>query len=113
MHAADITTVGETYRHAKWPRGTFRNRREVIQRALDDIGLNSRALRVHGIRRQIYCAPLASNTREWLRGDCAQLDFTVRPTIELATWWKSRWGIPRSGRITAWKDFNPVTWQLW
>jgi hypothetical protein len=112
-HAAEIIADGTTYRHENWPRGTFRNRREVIQRALDDIGLNSRALRIHGIRRPIYCAPLASNTREWLRGDCTQLNVTAQPASELAAWWRSRWGIPRSSRVTTWRAFNPATWRLW
>lgn len=113
VHAAEITDHGATYRNAKWPRGTFRNRREVIQRALDDIGLNSRALRVHGIQRPIYCAPFADNTREWLRGDCTQLNVTIRSASELAAWWRTRWGIPRSDRVTTWQAFDPGTWQLW
>jgi Domain of unknown function (DUF4338) len=112
-HAAYINSDGTTYRHKKWPRGTFRNRREVIQRALDDIGLNSRALRIHGIRRQIFAASLAANSCEWLRGECEQLDETASSTVELADWWKARWAVPRASRISHWKDFQPCSWKIW
>jgi Domain of unknown function (DUF4338) len=112
-HAAEINRGGATFRHAKWPRGTFRNRREVIQRALDDIGLDSRSLRVHGIRRQIYCAPLAGNAREWLRGESDQLLVSARSTTQLACWWKQRWAIPRADRVGEWRAFSPASWRLW
>lgn len=111
-HALNILN-SPTYRHSKWPRGTFRNRREVIQRALDDIGFNSRALRVHGIRRQIFAAPLADNSCAWLRGECAELGPTASSATELGEWWKARWAIPRAPRVSGWQTFSPDSWRIW
>ena len=47
----------KTYRHERWEVSWVpKNRRETLQRGLKAVGLDPEALRVHGIRRQIYVA---------------------------------------------------------
>jgi hypothetical protein len=56
-----------TARHERWGGDGFRNRREVLQRALALLGFDSEALRVHGVRRQVLAAPLVSCIRNCTR----------------------------------------------
>lgn len=111
--ARDHTSAGDTQRHSRWRGKTFRNRREAIQRALDLLGLDGRALRIHGIRREIFCVPLAENSREWLRGEHAELHGSTPPIAKLSAWWRTRWALPRARTRWASLDFEPTSWQLW
>ena len=103
---------GKTQRHERWTGNSFRNRREVVTKALDALGLPSRKLRIHGIRRQIYVAPMATNAAEFLRGEQLKLQFSARPVDELAAYWRQRWAVPRAHRI-GFSDIERSTWELW
>jgi transcriptional regulator with XRE-family HTH domain len=111
--AIRTTPHGVTERHERWTGKTFRNRREVIQRALDGLGFDSRQLRIHGIRRQVYMAPLATNTLEWLRGESDSLKWCTPDCGTIGTWWLQRWAIQRAARVRAWNAFEPDTWRLY
>lgn len=112
-YAAAVTEPNQTYRHERWPGGSsFRNRREVVQRALESLGLASRKFRIHGVERQVFAAPLAHNTREFLRGETKQLDWRCRGVRDLASYWRDRWALPRLER-TGMPDFDPASWRLW
>lgn len=102
-----------TERHPRWPGNSFRNRREVIHRALEGLGLDSRALRVHGVRRQVFLYPLAENSYAWLAGQDPLLDWHPADADDLSAWWRRRWAIPRSEREGSWQDFRPNEWLLY
>jgi len=112
VHSVDPERAA-TQRHERWTGDGFRNRREVIQRALDGLGFDSRILRVHGVRRQVFHNPLASNSYEWLRGDDTELHWHPAATDALSAWWRERWAIPRSERETSWCDVRANAWRLY
>jgi hypothetical protein len=112
--ALDRTPEGATYRHERWPGGkSFRNRREVIQRALDALGMDSRRMRVHGVRRQVFLAPLAANACAWLRGETTELAWRTWSAEEMASWWRERWAMGRAERVSAWRKFDPTDLRLY
>ncbi|WP_131805884.1 Druantia anti-phage system protein DruA [Mycobacteroides abscessus] len=112
MYASLCTTEGDTHRNAKWGNG-FRNRREVIQRALRALELDPSQLRIHGVQRQVFLAPLASNSLEWLRGERVRLRWNTRSADEHAAWWRKRWALPRSESVPEWQKFDPFSWALY
>ncbi|AXL11391.1 DUF4338 domain-containing protein [Microbacterium foliorum] len=101
-----------THRHENWGTG-FRNRREVIQRGLSAVGLSPSRFRMHGVQREVFLAPLARNSLEWLRGDDSHLEWVSSPVEELASWWKHKWMLPRADRVHTWREFTPDSWRLW
>ena len=101
-----------TSRHESWGGKGFRNRKEVVQKTLTELGL-SQGLCNHGIKREIYVSALAANTRAFLNGNDSELDYYHQPVNELFKWFRSRWLIPRSERDTRYKDWNPQEWKLW
>lgn len=100
-----------TAKHAQWGKG-FRNRREVVLKALSILGL-PRNLIYHGISREVFVVPLATNVRTFLRGETDSLNTTPRPFSDLAVWWKERWAIPRSERDESFRHFERNSWRLW
>lgn len=111
--AAAHTPEGHTYRHANWGGTSFRNRREVLGRAFEALGLNPKKMRLHGVRRQIFLAPLAANYDRWLRRQDDQLDWLTPPAAELGQWWKHRWALTRAASTTQWQSFDPSSWRLY
>ena len=103
----------KTYRHERWEGTGFRNRRETLQRGLKAVGLDPEALRVHGIRRQIYVASLAHNSRELLLGTGEPARWYNRSDDEIGAWWRRRWAEPRAVSQPLYADFNPESWRLW
>jgi transcriptional regulator with XRE-family HTH domain len=112
-YASRITLDGKTQRHERWTGKTFRNRREVIQRALDGLGYDSRKLRIHGVRRQVFLAPLACNAFAWLRGESDSLEWSTYDCGTLGAWWLERWAIQRAARVSGWHRFDPEGWRLY
>lgn len=100
-----------TAKHELWGNG-FRNRREVLQKVFSELGL-PREWRNHGINREIYVAPLAKNSCEFLNGEDSRLDYFDQPASELFGWFRERWLLPRSERETRHLDWNPQRLQLW
>ena len=100
-----------TASHASWGSG-FRNRQEVVQKVLAKLGLPKSWLN-HGIKREIYVAPLARNTCAFLRGDVENLDYYDQPINELFNWFRKRWLLPRSERDSRYKEWKPREWELW
>jgi len=111
--ASTVTPRNKTHRHDRWTGQGFRNRREVVQRSLDALGFDSRQLRVHGIRRQVFIAPLMDNAAKFLRGTETQPRWRTHSVDELSQWWRERWAVKRSITETTWKDFQPESWRLW
>ena len=100
-----------TASHASWADG-FRNRQEVVKKALDKLGLPS-SWHNHGIKREIYVAPLAKNTREFLRGNDQELDYYNQPVNALFNWFRIGWLLPRSQQNDQYKQWNPQELELW
>lgn len=99
-----------TAKQAAWGSG-FRNRREVVKKALGHLGLNE-ALVYHGIRREIFVFPRGSNTPDCLTHGQRLVEYD--DTVDsLFGEFKDRWLMPRSARVPGFKTFDPETWRLW
>ena len=118
------STLGpkHTQRNGKWPggQGSFRNRREVIQKALYSLGFDGYAMRSHGVRRQVFISPLMANAAMFLRGHEHTPRWSTLSTDELSSFWLKRWARPRAKRAQAnesaqseFTSFQPDTWRLW
>jgi hypothetical protein len=99
-----------TAKDARWGTG-FRNRREVVKKALPALGFSDRLL-YHGVRREIFVCPLASNARAFLTGADRTLKPSDLPAAHIVDWYKWRWLHPRSRRLTPSK-WSPETWRLY
>lgn len=102
-----------SHRHQRWGASGFRNRREVIQKALHGLDLPARALRFHGVQREVFMTPLARNAYEYLRGETDELDFFNESVDEISSFWRKRWAVPRSQRDASWSAFEPESWRLY
>jgi len=80
----------------------------VIRQAANELGLGEDLL-IHGIRRQVYLAPLAKNTRSFLLGKSTSPRYLTLSTREITEFWRERWGMPRSKRRPAWREWQPDT----
>ncbi|MEZ5531605.1 MAG: DUF4338 domain-containing protein [Steroidobacteraceae bacterium] len=112
----DLRRLAETHcdataKHGRWGIG-FRNRRELVRKALPLLGL-SRELVYHGVRREIFAAPLASNSLEFLRGEHQRLRPHAPIAAELFAWFRKRWLLPRAARDGAYASFDPDSYRLW
>ena len=58
----------------------------------------------HGIRREAWSIPLASNAGEYLSGIAETPDYYPETFSELAAWWRKRWLLPRAERSRDWVD---------
>ena len=59
----------------------------------------------HGIRRQVYLFPLARNLPNVIQKGKRPL-WIKRPLDDVVAYWKYRWAVPRSKRITRWHSFK-------
>ncbi|MGH8544751.1 MAG: Druantia anti-phage system protein DruA [Gammaproteobacteria bacterium] len=100
-----------TERKFRWGKG-FRNRREVIRKCLSKIGLSKQWLS-HGVGREVFVMPLASNVREFLKGDHSRLRWYDQSADALMSHFRERWLLPRSIRNTEYESWNRDEWRLW
>ena len=77
----------------------------VIRSCFRDLGIPLSGLR-HGIKREVFVAPLASNYKEFLQGQSVDLDFYERSVDDLAAFFSQRWLIPRAKRDLRYKDIT-------
>jgi len=99
-----------TAKDARWGTG-FRNRREVVKKALPALGFSDRLL-YHGVRRELFACPLAIDPREFMRVEQATLELMRRPANQIADWFKRRWMQPRWER-TVLPEWTPQSWRLY
>jgi hypothetical protein len=100
-----------TAKNERWGEG-WRSRREVVRRTLRELDLQPDMV-YHGVRREIYVAPLASNSREFLCGEHSRVQWYHTSAPELFDSFRERWLMPRATRDTRYRNFEPETLRLW
>jgi uncharacterized protein DUF4338 len=100
-----------TAKNASWGVG-FRNRREVIRKALPLLGLSPDLL-YHGIEREVFVAPLGHNARSFLRGDEDDFCAYAYSANDIFAWFRDRWLLPRSRRDQRYKLFDKEEYRIW
>jgi hypothetical protein len=100
-----------TAKQNSWGKG-FRSKREVIKKCLSAIGLSSKLL-YHGIQREIFLAPLASNATQFLRGEVNSPQFFDWPAEELSRKFIDRWLLPRAERVPQYRSFYREAYRIW
>ncbi len=100
-----------TAKHAQWGDG-FRNRRELLRKTLPLLGL-PRELVYHGVRREIFVVPLASNSQAFLTGEDEQLQTYGWTAVDLFAWFQERWLLPRASRDCRYRSFSRDDYRLW
>lgn len=98
-------------KNERWGTG-FRNRREIIRKCLAELGFSDR-LAYHGVEREVYVAPLAKNTRQFLRGEHARLQWHHQTVDELFSYFRSRWLLPRAERDQRYREYDASAYRLW
>ena len=79
----------------------------VVRTALERIGIDGNAILKHGIKREVYAIPLATNWRKVLLGQQSNIDSCVASTAaEISEFCLSRWIVPRASRDDRYKVFE-------
>ena len=76
---------------------------KIFKQAFRHLGLGG--FERHGIRRQVYLFPLATNLRNVIAKGRRQM-WVHRELEDIVGYWKGRWAIDRSRRTSAWKEFK-------
>jgi hypothetical protein len=100
-----------TAKQKKWGVG-FRNRRELVRKALPKMGLSADWLN-HGIQREVFVVPLARNTKSFLRGESQTPHYFGLPFESAVRFWKKRWLMPRAARDQRYREFKASSYRLW
>ena len=100
-----------TAKKEAWGNG-FRNRREVVRKVLGHLGLST-DWQYHGIRREVFVAALAHNTKEFLNGAATTLSPYAQSAAELSQWFRDRWLLPRANWDHRYRSFQPDSYLLW
>jgi len=100
-----------TAKQENWGKG-FRNKREVIRKCLSAIGLSPELVN-HGIRREVYVAPLGTDAIRFLRGEVGRPRYYNWSASDLTELFRERWLIDRANRRPHYKDFSRDEYRLW
>jgi len=76
-------------------------RLRALRKACDILDIDRDLLR-HGIKREVYAVPLATNWREILLGTEVMPEYQYHSVSEISTAALQRWVIPRSERMPEW-----------
>lgn len=95
--------IGKLNRFGQGPNWKIR----TIRTCLQSLGLPSQLL-LHGVRRSVYIAPLASNYKEFLLGEDDAPLFYDNDINSIVEYFKKRWFIPRSQRCHEYLSVEPV-----
>jgi|GEM_PF-100360 len=106
-----IKRLTPTAKSKLWGTG-FRNRREVVKKCIHAAGLHQDLL-YHGVQREVFLIPTASNSAEYLRGDEHALHFYDRRASEIVAWFFERWLLKRADRVPTYRDFSRSSYALW
>jgi hypothetical protein len=100
-----------TAKQSAWGTG-FRNKREVVRKCLSSLRLSPELI-YHGIKREIFVAPLAERAFRFLKGEVRRPHFYDWPADELALAFRQRWLLPRSSRVPEFRDFRRESYRIW
>ena len=100
-----------TAKKTRWGVG-FRNRRELIRKCLQKIGLSPELL-YHGVQREVFAVPLAKNSREFLRGEHSKLLWYRDSAADLADYFKERRLLGRASWDFRYRDFDRQSYRIW
>ncbi len=100
-----------TAKQERWGTG-FRNRREVIRKCLSALGLSSDWI-YHGIKREVFVAPLARNAREFLCGKHSRPLWYNQSETELFEYFRERWLLPRASWDQRYARWSRDEWLIW
>ncbi len=81
----------EPNRSRGWKRSGPRNKKEVLFNTLPALGIDPRMAREHGIRREVFIAPL-SNRIGPEATSAGREESTAQTMADLTAWWADRWG---------------------
>ena len=76
---------------------------KLLREALNYMGL--RGFHSHGIRREVYLLTLVKNLERVIH-DGMKPRWYNRTFSDLEEYWKERWALPRSNRMSEWKEFD-------
>jgi hypothetical protein len=112
----DIRTLVEktcepTAKQESWGSG-FRNKREVIRKGLNAIGLSEKLI-YHGIKREVYMAALGVDALAFLKGEKHQPKFYDWPAQYLSQKFRSRWLLRRASTSANYRVFDRESYRLW
>ena len=97
----DQHAYSDDYRYGNGPNWRMR----VLRGALETVGLDPELVR-HGVKREVYVMPIATNCRAFLVGPEAHPEIS-RPRIsEVAALARDRWVVPRALRQPEYKKFR-------
>lgn len=82
----------------------------VVRKALEYLQLPSELL-CHGIKREVYVAPLAPNAIAFLKGQAKRLRWYHRSLDAIVRFWRERWLLPRASRDPSYRNFNREIWK--
>lgn len=77
----------------------------VVRTALEELGIDGNAVLKHGIEREVYAIPLATNCREILLGQHRNVRSTTLPLADIVAFCLQRWVLPRAQRDKRYKRF--------
>ena len=81
-------------------------RLRLLRAGLESLGLDADHTLKHGIQREVYVMPVASNAREFLAGMDSEAAFDQRSVEEISDLAVKRWVEPRSDRAPTYKNFR-------
>lgn len=99
-----------TGKNIKWGTGP-RNKRVVIRGALKTLGLSNDLL-YHGIKRELFLAPLVKNWKQILLEQNKNSKPLKNDVKYISSYMLNRWVIPRSERDETYKSFNNSSYSL-
>lgn len=77
----------------------------VARVALEQLGIDGNAILKHGIEREVYAIPLATNWQQILLGEHKNVRSCVLPAAEIADFCLQRWIVPRTAWDKRYKRF--------
>lgn len=105
-----VTEATGTAQKAKFGAGA-NYRFRVIRAALAQLGVDANGLN-HGIQREVFLAPVASNWKEFLKGEDNRPEVLNRPADEISNFFLNRWAVPRSTRNNSFKEWRKDNMRL-
>ena len=83
----------------------------TLRVSLETLGFRGDMLR-HGLKREVFLAPLGVGWRAFLRGETERIGWYRYETEDIAQWYRSRWAEPRAVRMPGYASFDRNTLRL-